>query len=37
MFDGEDALADWHAVERHLDHGRSLFADLRKRDRVKLS
>jgi hypothetical protein len=36
MFDGPDALADWHAVERHLDEGRALFSDLHRRSKIKL-
>ena len=28
--DGPDALADFHAAERHVDEGLSLFSDLRK-------
>lgn len=35
--DGPDADADFDAVVRHIEAGGPLFADLRKRDRVKLS
>jgi hypothetical protein len=36
MFDGEDALEDWHAVEAHLDEGRALFNDLHRRSKLKV-
>jgi hypothetical protein len=36
IFDGEDALEDWHAVERHLDEGRALFDDLHRRGKLKI-
>ena len=35
--DGADAIADFHMVESHLDEGQSLFDDLRKQQRAKLS
>src|SRR5262249_1987544 len=34
--EGPDAVADYEAVEKHLDEGRALYDDLHRRSKIKL-